>query len=105
MCITKQSKGPKAASVVMKEIVTDAVLQEHSFRGIKRMDHVNIRFDKYTHFLSAVYQMFIYAKDVLKRFKEEELPASIDIEAKISEYIRHAKERIIKKAAKDNASS
>lgn len=102
MRIPKDSKGVDPIPGIMKEIIEDKVLQQHSFRGIKRLDNINIRFDKYINFLGSVYDMFIYAKDVLKRVKENDVPSVEDIEAKISKYMRYAKEREIKKSTKDN---
>lgn len=97
MCINHSTKGTRAVSLILKELIDDNVLQQHSFRGIKRKDIVNIRFDKYTNFLGTVYKMFEFATNKLKRLSE--CPSRGDVEDKVSEYIRHAKERNIKKAA------
>lgn len=46
--------------------------------------------------------MFLYAKDILKRINASEIPAASDVDAKVSDYIRYAKDRLNRKAAKEN---
>lgn len=90
----------KAVGPIMKELFTDELLKLHSFRGIKRKGISNIRFDQYTNVLGAIYEMYVYARDTLKRLKDDKVPSKGEVEEKISEIVRHAKERIEKRASK-----
>lgn len=87
----------------MKNLITDEVLQLYSFRGIKRNNTYNLRFDTFTNLLGAIYNMFVYAKDALKRLDLVEIPSVSDVETKISDHLRYSKDRMLKKALKNKA--
>lgn len=93
-------KGTLIVAAIFKELLADQLLLKYSLRGIKRKDVTNLRFDVYINLIDAIYCMYTFAKNKLKRIKPVDVPSMSILEGKISEYIRHAKERIQKKAGK-----